>query len=395
MFEYAFFLTKRTILQFLCNLIPFGKYRRKARNAVFDKYCGDRIITLNKVDSHLPHAVLAQINAHNNEYFIIKNRAVSTNATIGGGGENCLNKTHKNLSKDSPHTNQIRPKNSHKIPQKTHFGYFDFDKNAQNPKSPLNPWAFIRVCNEAITLKSCLESILPAIQRGVIAYNDCTDGSEEIILEFCAKYPSFIPAKYPHHIEIHAPKAQENMLHNYYNFALSFIPKKEWLIKIDCDHIYDAKKLYKAFYLPKKRYERLVQSRINVCIKDRQIFITKDKNGVDGFFSVGADYVMLFNKGLHFNVWFPDKERKRFLEVLHYRPARLSYQIEMTNYHFPLIKNSRVSDNENAIKNAFSLEQVRQSDLVGTRIDPEMLDKNKILQIYDNFDWSKANYKKP
>ena len=81
MFEYAFFLTKRTILQFLCNLIPFGKYRRKARNAVFDKYCGDRIITLNKVDSHLPHAVLAQINAHTNEYFIIKNRAISINAT--------------------------------------------------------------------------------------------------------------------------------------------------------------------------------------------------------------------------------------------------------------------------------------------------------------------------
>lgn len=411
MLDYAIFLTKRMILQFLCNFIPFGKYRRKARNAVFDKYCSDKIITLDKVDSHLPYAVFAQINTHTNEYFIAKNRAVPINAEIERererGGGNLLDKiqSDKNHAQDLRHKNSINyanstnqtnlAKNSHKIPQKTHFGYFDFDKNAQNPKSPLNPWAFIRVCNEAITLKSCLESILPAIQRGVIAYNDCTDGSEEIILDFCAKYPSFIPAKYPHHIEIHAPKAQENMLHNYYNFALSFIPKKEWLIKIDCDHIYDAKKLYKAFYLPKKRYERLVQSRINVCIKDRQIFVINDKNGVDGFFSIGADYVMLYNKGLHFNVWFPDKERKRFLEVLHYRPARLSYQLEMTNYHFPLIKNSRASGNENAIKNAFTLDEIRQSDLVGTRIDPEMLDENKILQIYDNFDWSKANYKKP
>ena len=76
MFKYALFLTKRMVLQFLCNFIPFGKTRRKARNAVFDKYCGDRIITLDKIDSHLPNAVLAQINAHTNEYFINKNRAI-------------------------------------------------------------------------------------------------------------------------------------------------------------------------------------------------------------------------------------------------------------------------------------------------------------------------------
>ena len=76
MFEYALFLTKRMVLQFLCNFIPFGKTRKKARNAVFDKYCGDRIITLDKIDSHLPHEVLAQINAHTNKYFIDKNRAI-------------------------------------------------------------------------------------------------------------------------------------------------------------------------------------------------------------------------------------------------------------------------------------------------------------------------------
>lgn len=53
------------------------------RNAIFDKI--DKIITLDKVDSHLPSAVLAQINAHNNEYFITKNRQIT--AIIGGGGE--------------------------------------------------------------------------------------------------------------------------------------------------------------------------------------------------------------------------------------------------------------------------------------------------------------------
>lgn len=85
MLEYALFLTKRAILQFLCNFIPFKATRKKARNAVFDKYLSDKIITLDKVDSHLPNAVLAQINAYNNEYFTAKNRQVS--ATIGGGGK--------------------------------------------------------------------------------------------------------------------------------------------------------------------------------------------------------------------------------------------------------------------------------------------------------------------
>lgn len=83
MLEYAIFLTKRAILQFLYNFIPFKSIRKKMRNAIFDKI--DKIITLDKVDSHLPSAVLAQINAHNNEYFITKNRQIT--AIIGGGGE--------------------------------------------------------------------------------------------------------------------------------------------------------------------------------------------------------------------------------------------------------------------------------------------------------------------
>ncbi|EJB26165.1 acylneuraminate cytidylyltransferase domain protein [Helicobacter pylori CPY6271] len=39
------------------------------------------------------------------------------------------------------------------LPNPTHSGYFDYDKKSQNPKSPLNPWAFIRVKNEIVTLE--------------------------------------------------------------------------------------------------------------------------------------------------------------------------------------------------------------------------------------------------
>lgn len=85
MLDYAIFLTKRAILQFLCNVIPFKEARKKARNAVFDKYCGDKIITLDKVDSYLPSAVLEKINDFSNEYFIEKNRQIVVNNYEGGG----------------------------------------------------------------------------------------------------------------------------------------------------------------------------------------------------------------------------------------------------------------------------------------------------------------------
>lgn len=109
-----------------------------------------------------------------------------------------------------------------KIYNEKHKGFFDFDPNSKDTKSPLNPWAFIRVKNEATTLRVSLESMLPAIQRGVIGYNDCTDGSEEIILEFCKQYPSFIPVKYPHEVQIENPQSEENKLHSYYNYVARY-----------------------------------------------------------------------------------------------------------------------------------------------------------------------------
>ncbi|MBJ6740530.1 hypothetical protein JG667_09260, partial [Campylobacter jejuni] len=116
------------------------------------------------------------------------------------------------------------------------------------------------------------------IQRGIIGYNDCNDGSEEIILEFCKQYPSFIPVKYPYEVQIENPQSEENKLYSYYNYVASFIPQGEWLIKIDVDHIYDAKRLYKSFYIPKKDYDIVVYSKMDFLINDEDAFIVKYKN---------------------------------------------------------------------------------------------------------------------
>lgn len=147
--------------------------------------------------------------------------------------------------------------------------------------------------------------------------------------------------------------------------------------------------------MPKKHYEMLVIARSQILIKNNQVFVEKINEGIDNILLIGTDHWLIYNKRLRFNVWFPDKEKQLFYEGLHCKIARLIYHTELNNYHFPHIKNSRASGNENAIKNAFTLEQILQSDLVGTRIDPKMLDKERILQIYDSFDWSKATYKKP
>ena len=402
MFAYLIFRTKRALLQFFCNFIPFTKLRIRARNAVYAKFIGDKIILLDELNRHLPKAVLTQLNAYDNEHFIKQNAQIlpnfkETNANLrqnlpnshkmGGGDLSSYQYCKTYLANQAQNSSHTKP---------THSGYFDFDTNAKNPKSPLNPWAFVRVCNEAITLKACLTSILPAIQRGVIAYNDCTDGSEEIILEFCAAYPSFIPAKYPHSVQIHNPQSKENMLYNYYNFALSFIPKGEWLVKIDCDHIYDAKKLYKSFYLPKHTYEMVIIARMDILIKENQVFVGKSPNEMGGFLVSGLDHWLLYNKGIKFEQWFPNKDDKSYsYELMRPKHRRINLRTELNNYHFPQIKSSRASANDERIKTAFTLDEIRKSPLVGTRIDPTMLDEKKILQIYDSFAWDKASYKKP
>ncbi|MCR6579250.1 beta-1,4-N-acetylgalactosaminyltransferase [Campylobacter insulaenigrae] len=317
-------------------------------------YFKHKFIPLNKIDSLIETNIVSSINNHSNEYFIQKNKDIY--------GE-------------------------------SHKGYFNFDIKSKDHKSPLNPWAFIRVKNEAITLRASLESMLPAIQRGIIAYNDCTDGSEEIILEFCKQYPSFIPKKYPYEVQMENPQSENNKLHSYYNFALSFIPKEEWLIKIDTDHIYDAKKLYKSFYIPKKDYHMVCYSRIDFVFKDNKIYVCQDKD--ENVLKAPGDCWLLKNKKIYFKEilrsWgiahhysnVTDKKQMRFYEEL-VAKHKIKYFTELNNYHFPYMKKHRaISPNlklilldEFVAKNKIKLKD---------KIDFTMLEKDILYKIYKNF----------
>lgn len=272
-----------------------------------------------------------------------------------------------------------------------HRGFFDFDEESKNIKSPLNPWAYIRVKNEAVTLRASLESILPVIQRGIIGYNDCDDGSEEIILEFCEQYPSFIPKKYPYEVQINNPKSEENKLYSYYNWVASFIPKEEWFIKIDCDHIYDAKKLYKSFYIPKNKYDVVSYARIDFHYSNGNLFVRHKNKEI---YYEPNDHFLINNLNVKWKEIVIDRTKSGWkkatrrtllkntasFELLSLEGFRTSYT-ELNNYHFPLLKKSRrdLVKNQDLLPLAEFKKQYLEK--LSQRVDEAMLDEKLLLSI--------------
>ncbi len=306
-------------VKIICLFIPFRKIRHKIKKTFLLKN-----IQRDKIDSYLPKKTLVQINKYNNEDLIKLNKAI-------------IREGHK--------------------------GYFNYDEKSKDPKSPLNPWAFIRVKNEAITLKASLESILPAIQRGVIGYNDCTDGSEEIILEFCKQYPSFIPIKYPYEIQIQNPKSEENKLYSYYNYVASFIPKDEWLIKIDVDHIYDAKKLYKSFYIPKNKYDVVSYSRVDIHYFNDNFFLCKDNNG--NILKEPGDCLLINNYNLKWKEVLIDRINNNWKKATKQSFSSNIHSLEQLKYKHRILFHTELNIsnaiNENILATKRGLEQDNQA----------------------------------
>lgn len=267
--------------------------------------------------------------------------------------------------------------------------------------TPIEPWAFIRARNEIVTIDSCLKSILPAIKKGVIGYNDCNDGTEEYIIEFCKQNPGFIPAKYPYSVDARYEsrkilKSEKKDLAEYSNFVLSFIPENEWIIKIDCDHVYDSEKLKKIFYLPKKENDVVILSRLDLHYYNENIY-TITRNPLVEL----KDHFIIKKKSLKFKMvsWEFERNNKKYfanVEALYSDGQNLtSSEIEknvnfiyseLTNWHFPLIKNWR-----NGIKDILEdkefilLSEYKKLAPVKTRIDIKMLDENRIKKICENF----------
>lgn len=347
----------------------------------------DRDIFLQNIDNFIPKRVVRELDS-----------ALSISLADGKSCHSERSEESKRLSSNSwilrsLHSLRMTKENAKSIMGGGIMPYYSFDKNAKNPKSPLNPWAFIRVKNEARTLKASLRSILPAIQRGIIAYNDCTDGSEDIILEFCAQNPNFIPRKYPFEIQLENPKTPQNMLHNYYNFALEQIPKNQWFIKIDCDHIYDAKMLYKTFYLARDARDCVVYPRVNFIVEQGRIFV--QNNGANGYIT-GGDQLLLCNNDISFAQRFtsksaqwlnPNDNAQNLISEIMVLPKNLrNIYAPLMQWHFPAVKSHRTD----FVRHLDLIELqdfiTKNSHLLGRKIPREYVLDEVILWLYNLFD---------
>ncbi len=376
----------------------------------------NRCITITKdaIDSFIPKPIPQSINAFCNEDFLALNFAKEHNLPITQENLNLssASKTSKPYFIQSHRALSLNGSISEGGGQNNnrHYGFFCFDKDSNNPKSYLNPWAFVRVKNEVRTLRASLDSILPAIQRGVIGYNDCNDGSEEIILEFCKSYPSFIPIKYPHNVIFQSPVKEENKFYTYYNHIVSYIPNDEWFIKIDVDHIYDAKKLYKSFYLLKQN-DILALSRIDCLIENDRVYLI---NSSKGFYMRAGDQTMRKVDRYNYErivpldtslqlkyhdsliIGNPTTQQKAIMQkgYLSYEgkkdsPYRKVCRSELCHYHFPAVKASRIREEYLSKRGGAILLQdfIKNKDCpINTEIDSEMLNERHILALYSRFD---------
>ncbi|WP_104697712.1 MULTISPECIES: glycosyltransferase [unclassified Helicobacter] len=247
----------------------------------------------------------------------------------------------------------------------------------------LNPWAFIRVYNEEKTLKQSLDSIIPAISRGIIVYSGCTDRSKSIIEDFCEKNTGFICAFYPHEVaSVNCTKEErqsKKSLSDYYNFALSFIPQGDWLIKIDADQIYDAEKLKKSFYLVKDDDEVVFYFRINLHLIDSKVYIDGDSPVFDP-----KDHWLICNKGLYFkDVIISEKDNKIvYWELLKIPFKYKYYDAKLSTWHFPYLKTRRQRELNNLIPIKDYKKVIPQEFL--DRMDQDMFDEERILKLLEN-----------
>lgn len=256
----------------------------------------------------------------------------------------------------------------------------------------VEPWAFIRVKNEIKTIEQCLNSISSVIKKGVIGYHilsegEVDDGTEKFILEFCKKNKGYIAFKYEHEVIPADDKRylnsfnikKENRLDSFYNAVLEKIPQNEWLIKIDCDHIYDTEKLKKIMYLPKSNKDVISFSRFNLHYSDNKLYVLKDD-----YIRDPVDHWLVYNNNLLFNFISGEKNGKFYAwEQLNLREKRKKNEIKiyftnLFNWHFPFIKNSRNIEKSKLIE--FENFKFKWWEILIYHISKDMCDQEKIMK---------------
>lgn len=156
----------------------------------------------------------------------------------------------------------------------------------KNENRKLGLTGLMRVKNDAETLSQSIDSCIDALDELIVTYNDCTDGSVQIIESKKIQYPQKIKiVSYPYHvIGVDAteeeyeyakslPVGHPQLLASYYNNALQYVTYK-YVMKIDADQIYYTEKL-KALRdkivrgINQNQFERLCGKAVNIFCQKR------------------------------------------------------------------------------------------------------------------------------
>ncbi len=114
-----------------------------------------------------------------------------------------------------------------------------------NPR-PFGLSGHLRVRNEALTLRACLDSCLPFLDELIVTYNDSDDNTEEILLEYAANYPHKIRLYwYPLEWGMCRGKMQLRPLGHLAQFCnFGYVKAKyQYYMKIDGDQVYFTDKM--------------------------------------------------------------------------------------------------------------------------------------------------------
>lgn len=217
-------------------------------------------------------------------------------------------------------------------------------------RKPIKPYAFIRVHNEIGTIDACLKSILLVVKGGVIGFHHSDeedDGTRDYVLAFCKKYPQFTPVEYPHKVVWVGRKEykQEGFdiskrADTYSNAVWDKLPKNEWIIKVDCDHIYDAKHLKNLCRLLIRKTDCIFLSRLNIhhC-KENKVYLAEKKERKLTNLQEPGDSWIVYNGD--FIPKSPFTMYNNIFEHLDYVwKLNCIYSI-LSNWHFPYIKKRR------------------------------------------------------
>ncbi|EAY04596.1 beta-1, 4-N-acetylgalactosaminyltransferase/CMP-Neu5Ac synthetase fusion protein, putative [Trichomonas vaginalis G3] len=265
----------------------------------------------------------------------------------------------------------------------------------------VDPWAFIRVKDEINTIEASLNSLIPALKKGVIGYVNSTDGTNKVILNFCRQHPTFIPIKYDYDVipandELYFQKYDANRaLDSYYNYVYKFIPDNEWLIRIDADQIYDTEKLYMLTFLPDNDIEAIPIFRINLHVDDGILMILK--NGYGPFSYVNDQWLLKKTNGSGFTMHIDNNSREAW-ELLYPAPPT-NTQTDIIAWHFPFLKHWRRLQDDS---HHDSFDKVKRipfgqnakilARLSHLHMDEDMIDENRVKELLFRYRNVTENY---